>query len=152
MGCILYLSSCRDKGVISKYIGETSWTMAKRNKEHQEDYWDSSENSQIKSHMLQEHPEQMHNILELFVMRKIESCSSVFSRQVREVVKITQDQSPCLLTLRKNITTVCSLHSRQRIQMSLEPKKTPALTQSQEETALEIAREKQSTDRQEQMV
>ena len=99
----------------------------------------------------------MHNILESFVMRKIKSCSNALSRQVREAVKITQDQSYCSLTLRKNITTVLTTlqavgpHSP-RIQMSLEPKTTPALTQSQEETALGIAREKQSTGRQEHLV
>ena len=84
----------------------------------------------------------MHNILESFVMRKIKSCSNALSRQVREAVKITQDQSFCLLNLQEEyyhcvLTTLQAVGPpSQRIQMSLEPKTTPALTQSQEETAL----------------
>ena len=92
------------------------------------------------------------------MMRKIKSCSNALSRQVREAVRITQDQSYSLLNLKEEyyhcqLTTLQAVgpHS-QRIQMSFGPKTTPALTQSQEKTALGIAREKQTTGRQEQLV
>ena len=76
---------------------ETAITVVERNGEHMEDAVNPDKASQMRTHLLEDHPEHLRDIHKVFTMGKIKSCSSVLQRQVREAVEIARDKSHCLL-------------------------------------------------------
>ena len=68
--------------------------MAERNSEHLEDSTNLEKSSHIRDHVMRCHPDQLHKVGEIFVMRKLKACSSALQRQVREAVEIVSDGYP----------------------------------------------------------
>ena len=69
---------CKEAGKTVQYIGETSRSIAERNKEHQEDSVNSSKRSHITEHVLAAHPESLSKMTDLFVMRGVKAAKVLY--------------------------------------------------------------------------
>ncbi len=82
-------SLCKDLGVASTYIGETSRSVLERELEHRQDAQGSSENSHRRSHIESAHPERSHeDPNKHFVIEIMKTHKSSFQRLVHEALEI----------------------------------------------------------------
>jgi hypothetical protein len=86
---------CKEVGKDTKYLGETARTMFERSRKHQGDTLRVTVSSHIRSHMLEEHPSRLSNLLTAFMMDVVKRTPSTLVRQVRETVEI--ERAPVVL-------------------------------------------------------
>ena len=55
----------------------------------------------MRDHVQEYHPERLGDILEIFSMRRVKSCTSALQRQIREAVEIVGDSSSNLLNSKR---------------------------------------------------
>ena len=65
---------CEKNNSVSRCLGETSRTIWERNAEHHQDALSSTAQSHMKQHLLEKHPEYVHQALESVNISKIKAC------------------------------------------------------------------------------
>ena len=103
----------------------------------------------MRQHTLDQHPQELENMLDLFKMKCLKLCKTALQRQVREAVVIGHDFSHTLLNSKEEFNR-CMLPVLQAVgppsikQQILEDKASlcPPLTAAQEEHSLGILRTK----------
>ena len=76
--------ACKEAGVDTKYVGETSRTTVERAKEHHRDVSDKKRTSHMRDHNAEEHPGQDVK----FRFDLIKRCGSALERQVGETINV----------------------------------------------------------------
>ena len=135
---------CECDGKVVGYIGETGRTMPERTAEHHTDALNREKSSHIRQHIVTDHPEQLENLLDLFMMTSLKSCSSALQRQVREAVEIASDSSHSLLNNKEEysrcVLPVLKVEGPKTAEQQHVNEQIQHLTQEEEERALQVAR------------
>ena len=97
---------CREKKVVTRYVGETCRTLYERGKEHQSDALSSSKNSHWREHA-KEHTDFEGPLTEMFSIQPIKTCRSALARQLREAIEIGRNPPTTLLLNSKEEFTRC---------------------------------------------
>ena len=136
---------CKEEGKVTRYVGETARTLWERNAEHQQDTLNQKTSSHMREHCSQDHPEKLHEVLDLFQMKRVKQCARALNRQVREALEINMDQSHLLLNSKQEYNR-CILPKMTMVgppslavQRGQEIKP-PTMTQAQEDEALSRAK------------
>ena len=101
---VVYVNSCsicRDKGKDSDYIGESARSMLERSLEHQRDALNTAKTSHIRTHVRDEHPKKLTEVLDVFRMNILKRVTSPLERQVREAVEIARAPAGSTLNLKE---------------------------------------------------
>ena len=139
---------CEEKGTSTRYLGETSRSLWERNGEHQSDALNRGSLSHMRDHVQEHHPERLGDILEIFSMRRVKSCTSALQRQIREAVEIGGNSGSSLLNSKREynrciLPTLIAVGPPPKSVQLESQGESVTLTREQEESALEKARAKQ---------
>ena len=72
-----------------RYIGESARSLPKRVKEHLGDVLNKNKRSQIRDHLVTEHPNKLDQVEEVFNFTILKLAKSALVRQIREALEIS---------------------------------------------------------------